>query len=618
MIFTALSGASLADPYKSVNDPRMDWFKDAKLGLMIHWGMYAVPAGRWSEEGGSYESWKKANEKDLKVFPGYAEQILKNAQIPREEYKKIANHFDWSKWNAQDIIDLCYATGQRYIVITAKHHDGFAMYDSEVDPFNIVDATPYGRESGRDPLKELAEACRATKDKGPWKIKMCFYYSHSIDWMEDGGNTHEYKHASGVDPVKFQEYFDRKMFPQVKELMTKYGDVGLIWFDVPRAPFSDEQAKKIVEMMHEAQPATLVNGRLGKDQFVDYLISGDNGAAGVPTDYYWETPASINHTFGYGKDDKEWKTPEKLAAIMVKVIANNGNYLLNIGPKADGTAPQESVEILHEFGKWVKRNSEAIFETEGTPYRQQSMTTHKWGTCTTKDNDLYLFLTDWPKDGKMELPLIKNQLKSISFLTDGKQEALKHSKSIDNRGNSVTTIDVPESSPAEGTVVLKAEFDGKVELDPVKHLYDSEKKQIVLDGRDFHAITGEKTGIYYDNEMGAIHKFRGGDAPVWAFDVPESGSYEVVILGSGHRSLTKNRTNTIQINKKPVLDFAVQTTPAEGKAANDWTNFQPQKIGTVTLKQGRSELAVIGDPKPKDWNMAIKEVTLTKVDESPE
>ena len=207
------------------------------------------------------------------------------------------------------------------------------MYHSKTDPFNIVEATPYGRKSGRDSLRELAQACHATKTTGPWEIKMCFYYSHCIDWMEDGGNTHGYKHASGVDPDNFQEYFDRKMFPQVKELMTEYGEVGLIWFDVPRVPFSDDQAQKIVEMMRDAQPETLINGRLGKQQFVDYLVSGDNGAAGVPTDFYWETPASINHTYGYGVADQDWKSWEGLAEIMVKVVAHNGNYLLNIGPK---------------------------------------------------------------------------------------------------------------------------------------------------------------------------------------------------------------------------------------------------------------------------------------------
>jgi alpha-L-fucosidase len=613
LLTTSLS----ADPSDSLNDPRMNWYKAAKFGLMIHWGIYAEPAGQWSEENGSYESWREAIKNNtLQDFPGYAEQIQKNAQIPREEYKKIANDFDWSKFNAQDIIDLCYATGQRYIVITAKHHDGFAMYHSKADPFNIVEATPVGRKSGRDPLRELAEACHATKTKGPWEIKMCFYYSHCIDWMEDGGNTHGYKHASGVNPAKFQEYFERKMFPQVKELMTEYGEVGLIWFDVPRVPFTDAQAEKIVHMMREAQPATLVNGRLGKPQFVDYLVSGDNGAAGVPTDYYWETPASINHTYGYGVADQDWKSWEELAEIMVKVIAHNGNYLLNIGPKSDGSVPKKSVEILQQLGKWVKRNSEAIFDTECTPYRSESMTTHEWGTCTQRDGTLYLFVQNWPETARINLPLIKNQPKSVSYLAVADKAQLKHGRSTDSRGNTVITIEVPQTAPdADGIIVLKAEFEGKVELDPIKHAYDEAKRQIVLEGRDFHAITAPKTGIHYNREMGAIHGFRGADAPVWVFDVPESGDYELTILSSGHRNLSKDKKNTIRIDNKPVLEFTVPITKAKS-AGDDWLNYQPHAIGTVALENGRSELAIIPAPKQRGWNMSIKRIVLTRKDQS--
>ena len=302
-----------ADPLKSINDPRMNWYKEAKFGLMIHWGMYAVPAGYWSKDK-TFDSWLHADEGALEQVSGYAEQIMKNAQTRPEEYNKIAEVFDWSKWNAQDIIDLCHATGQRYVVVTAKHHDGFAMYHSKASKFNIVDATPHGRKTGRDPLKELADACHATETNGsPWPIKMCFYYSHCVDWQEDGTHPHGYQYVKGPDAELFQTYFENKLFPQVRELMHNYGDVGLVWFDVPRVPFSTEQAKRIVDMMREAQPAILINGRLGREEFVDYLVSGDNGVAGVPTDYYWETPASINHTYGYGKWDTDRKSWEELA-----------------------------------------------------------------------------------------------------------------------------------------------------------------------------------------------------------------------------------------------------------------------------------------------------------------
>jgi alpha-L-fucosidase len=604
-----------ADPLKAINDPRMDWYKDAKFGLMIHWGMYAVPAGYWSKDK-TFDSWLNADESELEPIGGYAEQIMKNAQMRPEEYNRIAEVFDWSKWNAQDIIDLCYATGQRYIVITSKHHDGFAMYHSQASKFNIVDATPYGRKTGRDPLKELADACHATETDGsPWPIKMCFYYSHCVDWQEDGTHPHNYQYVKGPDAELFKPYFENKFFPQVKELMHNYGDVGLIWFDVPRVPFSVEQAKQVVDMMREAQPATLVNGRLGKDEFIDYRVSGDNGVAGVPTDYYWETPSSINHTYGYGKGDTDWRSWEELADLLVRCVSHNGNYLLNIGPKGDGTIPEKSVEILHDLGRWVKPNSEAIFGSDATPYRGEMMTSMDWGYCTQKDNVLYLFVKNWPKDGKVALPLIRNEVKKVSFLIAADQAALDHERSVDARGNRVVIIKVPKTAPVEkGMVVIKAELEGKAALDPVKHFYDDTRKQIVLEARDFHAITGPKTKIYYDREMDALHNFfaKGGDAPVWTFDVPESGEYSIAILYSAHRNLARDKKNDIHLDGKPVLSFATLAT--KGASQDPWCNFEDHVVGKMSMEKGRRNLAIVPQPKQDGRNMSIKRVTLTKVD----
>jgi len=601
---------------KSSNDPRMDWYKDAKFGLMIHWGMYAVPAGEWSKDK-TFKTWRNGDKKDLEPISGYAEQILKNASITREEYAKLADVFDWSKWNAQDIIDLCYATGQRYIVITSKHHDGFAMYHSKVNKFNIVDATPYGRKSGRDPLQELADACHATETDGsPWPIKICFYYSHCVDWQEDGTHPHSYKYVKGPDAKLFQKYFENKFFPQVKELMHNYGDVGLIWFDVPRVPFSVEQAKQVVDMMKEAQPDTLINGRLGKAEFVDYQVLGDNGFAGVPTDYYWECPASINHTYGYSKNDTDWKSWEVLAEDLVRAISHNGNLLLNIGPKGDGTVPEESIKIIHQLGQWVKPNSEAIFGTRATPYQGESMISLDWGYCTQRDNDIYLFVKNWPESGDLELPLIKNKVKKISYLIANNKAKLNYKRSTDSRGNKVIKIKVPKTAPlgVSGMVVIKAELKGKATLDPVKHFYDENKKQIVLEAKDFHAITGAKTHIYYDREMGAIYKFmaKGGDAPVWSFEVPESGDYAINVIYSAHRNLAKNKKNDVEVDGQSRLSFTTESTQVPGDATDDWKNFKDHQVGTLSLEKGMRNLAIVPQKSQGGWNIAIKRITLTK------
>jgi hypothetical protein len=243
------------------------------------------------------------------------------------------------------------------------------------------------------------------------------------------------------------------------------------------------------------------------------------------------------------------------------------------------------------------------------------MTSMDWGYCTQKDNVLYLFVKNWPKDGKVALPLIRNEVKKVSFLIAADQAALDHERSVDARGNRVVIIKVPKTAPVEkGMVVIKAELEGKAALDPVKHFYDDTRKQIVLEARDFHAITGPKTKIYYDREMDALHNFfaKGGDAPVWTFDVPESGEYSIAILYSAHRNLARDKKNDIHLDGKPVLSFAALAT--KGASQDPWCNFEDHVVGKMSMEKGRRNLAIVPQPKQDGRNMSIKRVTLTKVD----
>ena len=289
---------------------------------------------------------------------------------------------------------------------------------------------------------------------------------------------------------------------------------------------------------------------------------------------------------------------------------------MNIGPRGDGTILEESVKILHELGKWVKPHSEAIFGTEATPYRGESMTSMKWGYCTQKDNVLYLFVKRWPEDGKLDLPLIKNQVKKMSYLVAANKAVLDHERSVDARGNKLISIRVPKAAPVErGMVVIKAELEGKADLDPVKHFYDAQKRQIVLEAKDFHAITAPKTLIYYDRDMDAIHNFfaKGGDAPVWAFDVPESGDYSVTIVYSAHRNLARDKKNDIQLDGKPVLTFATQAT--QGASEDPWRSFQDHVVGSIAMGMGRRALSIVPQPNQSGRNLSIKRITLTKVEQ---
>jgi len=238
-------------PYE-VEDDYLDrpedikWWRSDKFGLFIHWGPYAVTEGYWSNDN-TFDTWFSGDSSKIYPIESYGERLLHYTDMPLTEYEKIPGVWDWSEFDAQDCINLCFSSGQRYITITTKHHDGFAIWPSETSDWNIGDRTPYGLSSGRDPLKELADACQATKTDGsPWEIKLCFYYSQSADWYEPDAAPMGYEPHPEPSKEEFAQYIDRKVIPQLTELLTNYGDIGMIWCDVPTPRLLTlEQATKI-------------------------------------------------------------------------------------------------------------------------------------------------------------------------------------------------------------------------------------------------------------------------------------------------------------------------------------------------------------------------------------
>src|SRR5215208_1737252 len=310
-----------ADPAK---EKRLEWFRDGKYGLFIHWGLYAIPAGEWKG----------------KRSLGLGEWIMNRSKIPVADYERLAKQFNPVKFNADQWVQMAQDAGLKYIVITSKHHDGFAMYRSLVSKYNVYDATPFHR----DPLKELAIAC--AKRKMPFG----FYYSQAQDWHEPNGagNTWDF----GPDDKKdYDKYLREKAEPQVKEILTNYGPVCLIWFDTPRM-MTRERGQRFVEIVKSLQPATLIDGRLGPDSQGDYRSMGDNAIPNQVVQGDWEVPATLNRTWGFKKDDTEWKSPEDLTFKLVDIVSKNGNYLLNVGPTAEGVIPQASQENLRAVGRW--------------------------------------------------------------------------------------------------------------------------------------------------------------------------------------------------------------------------------------------------------------------------
>jgi len=370
-------------------DPRLDWWRDAKFGMFIHWGLYAIPAGVWKG----------------KDIPGIGEWIMYRARIPVAEYELLAKQFNPVKFNAAEWVSLAKRAGQKYLVITSKHHDGFCMFKSEVGDYNIVDATPFGR----DPLKELAAECQKQG------VKLGFYYSQTQDWHHPDGDANNWDYDE--DKKDFAGYIDNYVKPQVREILTNYGPICLIWFDTPKG-IADEQSRSLADLVHEIQPNCLVSGRIG-NAVGDYASSGDNVIPGEAVDVDWETPATINDTWGFKKHDHNWKSTEDLIHKLVDITSKGGVYLLNVGPTAEGLIPQPSVDRLLAMGDWLKVNGEAVYGTRPGPIQGAG-----WCRSMVKPGKIYLHVFYWPRAGEIQVPSIGKEVTKAYLLADPSCAAL--------------------------------------------------------------------------------------------------------------------------------------------------------------------------------------------------
>jgi alpha-L-fucosidase len=443
----ASSSSVLPRETKAQRDARMNWWREAKFGMFIHWGVYSVPAGVY----------------DGKPIKGIGEWIMNKGKIPVARYAEYAKEFDPVKFNADRWVQIAKDAGMKYIVITSKHHDGFAMFHSETSPYNIYDATPFKR----DPLKELAAAC---EKQG---IKLGFYYSQSQDWHHPGGRA-----AGGRwDPAQegdMTKYVQEIAVPQIREILTNYGRVAVLWFDTPGKEMTKERAEMILPLL-KLQPGIIWNNRLGGG----YKGDTETPEQHIPPQGYkdrdWETCMTMNGTWGYKKDDHNWKSVETLLHNLIDIASKGGNYLLNVGPTSEGLIPESSVERLAEIGKWMKVNGEAIYGTTATPFTQPLA----WGRCTKKVDDkgatLYLHVFDWPKEGNfhmynkpkggkwLHLPGIdgtRTEVETAYLLADPSKKALSTTWVM-----SGLVVKLPDKAPdpISSTVVLRIK--GPLEID---------------------------------------------------------------------------------------------------------------------------------------------------------
>jgi alpha-L-fucosidase len=412
---------------------RMAWWRDARFGMFIHWGLYAVPAGEWKG----------------RHTPKIGEWIMKNERIPVEEYETLVPQFNPTKFDAREWVRIAKAAGMKYIVITSKHHDGFALFDSKVSDYDVM-ATPFKR----DILKELADACRAEG------IRLGFYHS-IMDWHHpDAQRPHFPDYEKHPNP-RWERYVESYMKPQLEELLTGYGPVAVLWFDGEWIKeWSDDQGRALDRMIRRLQPEIVINNRIGagrqgmKGMSREGSFGGDFGTpeqevpamglAGVD----WESCMTMNDTWGFKHFDDKWKSKETLVRTLVDVASKGGNFLLNVGPTGEGLIPAPSVDRLAAMGAWMKTNGEAIYGTSASPVPAPS-----WGRVTRKPGRLYLHVFEWPKDRTLSMPLPAPPM-SAYLLADAKRTplAVKHD-------SGTVAIRVPEAAPDEIVSVIALEVE---------------------------------------------------------------------------------------------------------------------------------------------------------------
>ena len=530
-------------------DARMQWWHEAKFGMFVHWGIYSVVGGQYKGQ----------------ELPNSAEWMMNKGRIPIAEYEQYANQFNPTKFDAVEFVARAKDAGMKYLVITAKHHDGFSMFASKATKYNVVDATPFGR----DIMKELAVACR---DAG---IRFGFYYSQAQDWHHPGGFGNNWDKT--LKKVSKEEYVREKAAPEVKQLLTEYGTVGIFWWDTPRK--MSKEAYDSLFLQTSLQPGVITNDRLGKDYPGDHTTFERKIPAKAPASKNWEVCMPISGSWGYKKSDKKFKSTETLIRNLADITSKGGNYLLNVSPTGEGTLLPQAIERLKAIGDWMDINSESIYGTTASPFSEFS-----WGRCTKKSYDkgttFYFHIFDWPEDGKLVIPGLNNKVNMSYMLADMKP--LEFQKS-----GSDVVVSLPSEAPDKIDSVLVMHVGGPLDITGQNDMLAADGSLVLKPKAAYmHNNEGAKEIRVSDNEVPNIAYWTDPNAWVeWSVKFEQAGTYDIV----GEVAVEGEKTRLM-------IGMPEKHAAAEVGSTGGYGNYKKVPLGTIEIEApGTYPVQVIPD-----------------------
>lgn len=575
-----LTGPGFVTAQKQVND-RALWFTEARFGMFIHWGVYSGAGGIWKGE-------KLRNDND------YAEWIMYRNLIDRDEYLTLIKRFDWNSIDPEEWVILAKKAGMKYLTFTAKHHDGFALWKSDASDYNVWRYS----QPQRDILKELAEAC---KKNG---IKLGLYYSHWIDWEHEYGWKHSME-LTGITPADYDIYWQEKVIPQVRELLTQYGEISIFWFDMwinhSETVVTREQLLQLKGLIRELQPQCIINSRLGlsieEDPDVDFKTLGDNRLGNKKEDFPWQSPVTVAHSWGFHSLDTEWKSTTTLLKSLINNVSLNGNLMLNIGPGADGEVPPEITRRLLDIGEWLRTNGEAIY---GAGAADPYIDVHDWGRITAKSRNgktiLYLHVFNRPPDNQLILTGVLTKPERAYLLSDKDKSPIPFTHT-----GVVTKLQLSSSRPDNYISVIAVEYGQQPEV--VQGL-------ALKTGEGGYSLTPANLASS-DSTLNIRRKSRSGTIPEHVrFSEKQELAWRIYVEEPGNRTIDvsysfqgKNPQGSLRLKagKESISHNWNNTGKTVGEPNSNWVidAFRSYRIGTIHFpEQGFYDIVLEIIPAP--------------------